>query len=792
MFRDKDIRAKKKRCQKKSRTKCVSKKSGGQPEPELVANGSSLDRDAVHCQYLMAESFVKSILDWKCQIPRDEFKDIADVMLKRLASILEYSPSNGEDRKSQQMRFLADVIASWIVGVLFEVAEAKKTELEEECERRRKEQEEETEEESDDESEDTDDDDDDRPKGGGGGRRKEDEDKRKKGGKDGKDDDDDDQKPGRPVGSGDAEEAPEAGGLKDPKQEVTEDPAPSKPEPGETAPPQEVERESKEEETFHDARTELGSPLDEDEKKTLARKLEDTELMMNGDVDNKKPDKALDEVQKDPPIEKYSEPEVREPFAAVLEPDKLRDTVKGEFAIGKQRDDGLLKKPVEVSQVAETKFAEIGDEMKSADGFVDRARPLAAAEEITGRKSMEIGEGAAPTTLTTSPVEDGRMPAVEISSVSKSEKDVMAAAKKVDDRETAATPTKISEAAEAPEAKQEDTGASTVLVDDGDAGTEALKAEFDEERQTRKSTAPSKVPTKSVDAEEFREKKADPDEHDQPKNLTEPFQLEPVQKLEEIETDMPKKIIDPFEDPSALVTIESLRDKRKEESEKKTRPSRLPPSGKSLIGKMYETDVPFVKFDKIFHTIYNAIEASDENPGVDSITNRLHRAVYEKFANVVQEENRDPLPALTRDVLDVMSGKIALWLRDILTDSQLSFVNKFPATVESVEVREWNDWIGDVFDTANTWSAWIQQTIRQAEGMRSNEVTRGDWRDWTKSVETDALRWRRFYLDSVHRAHQNLTMIRDRHVVKTGTRNPDERKNEYEEEMKITDLETER
>lgn len=104
-------------------------------------SSESLDMKAVNCQYAMARRFVKSIL--ACQpdpaIPPTEYKDITSVILCRLGKELNYDVITCEDRNSQQMRILADVLARWISGVLMDVSENRREELMKECERRRRE-----------------------------------------------------------------------------------------------------------------------------------------------------------------------------------------------------------------------------------------------------------------------------------------------------------------------------------------------------------------------------------------------------------------------------------------------------------------------------------------------------------------------------------------------------------------------------------------------------------------------------------------------------------------------------
>ncbi|KOC59970.1 Estradiol 17-beta-dehydrogenase 12 [Habropoda laboriosa] len=123
----------------------------------------SFDRDAVSCQYLMAERFVRSILQWKCSLGKSELNDVAQVIVKRLADVLEYSPLGTEDRKSQQIRYLADLISCWVTQVLSEVGQSQEEKLMERCRKKEEEMradleaaEEEEEEEEEEEDEDKD------------------------------------------------------------------------------------------------------------------------------------------------------------------------------------------------------------------------------------------------------------------------------------------------------------------------------------------------------------------------------------------------------------------------------------------------------------------------------------------------------------------------------------------------------------------------------------------------------------------------------------------------------------
>ncbi|XP_011313458.1 uncharacterized protein, partial [Fopius arisanus] len=186
------------------------------------------------------------------------------------------------------------------------------------------------------------------------------------------------------------------------------------------------------------------------------------------------------------------------------------------------------------------------------------------------------------------------------------------------------------------------------------------------------------------------------------------------------------------------------------------------------LRKMLQTDVPFLDLLRIFDTIENAVAKEKENQGEDLITDRIHRAIYEKLERLVKAETPERLTAHLRDVLDVLSGKIAQWVRNILTDSEMIFLNENPPMVESGELRNFGEWIVEMSERANSWTVWMQNMITELMKMQPNQVTRADWQNWTRNFAEDALKWRRYYLESVHYAHHNRAMLAGREVVKTG------------------------
>lgn len=92
---------------------------------EDATHVTMLDRDATMCQYLMAERFIKSILEYQHKM-QEGVREISDVIMRRLTSLDEYADVTNSDRAAQQLRLLADVIACWIIEIYDEVAETHK------------------------------------------------------------------------------------------------------------------------------------------------------------------------------------------------------------------------------------------------------------------------------------------------------------------------------------------------------------------------------------------------------------------------------------------------------------------------------------------------------------------------------------------------------------------------------------------------------------------------------------------------------------------------------------------
>ncbi|XP_051161204.1 glutamic acid-rich protein-like [Leptopilina boulardi] len=222
----------------------------------------------------------------------------------------------------------------------------------------------------------------------------------------------------------------------------------------------------------------------------------------------------------------------------------------------------------------------------------------------------------------------------------------------------------------------------------------------------------------------------------------------------------------------------------KEDTETDKEDEKPETDGKYDSLKLFQTDLPFINFMQIFSTIYKTMEADEENMGQDPIVNRIHRAIYEKCYNAVMLDDSELMTNNAKDLIDVMTGKIAIWLSKILTESQVNLMNKYPAQVESFEVRDWSKWLNHTSKTAKNWSVWLQSLIKEIQKMQDGQVSRGEWSDWTKQVDTDAALWRRFYLDAMHQAHHNVMMMGGREIVKSGEKHYPE----LEKEIRTVDL----
>ncbi|XP_063981870.1 FK506-binding protein 5-like isoform X2 [Diachasmimorpha longicaudata] len=709
LFRDNPPIVKKPR--KVRKRQCKS--SAPSPKKSEVSR-SSYNKDAVTCQYLMAEAFVKSLLQWKCTLPKEEFKDIADIVIKRLSTILEYTPVDSGDRTTQQMRFLADIIAAWIAGVLFEVAEAHKEDLEKECEERRKIKEEEETEDDTEESEEEEfipriieeshslktveaaelGEESEKEEEKSDGEEGEDENKIPKDGYD--DDDEGDDGPGGAGGVSGRTEPPEndaeppVDDEKPPEEETDVSPSEELPEESEPAPDE--------------------APLDT---------LESSSKISATDLDQEPP-------EGDGPSA---------PLGEELPADENPLT---------------------------TEDQEDGDEDQSVvPTAVPSSPPLGTSEDIPDKSAASI-------------------PAIE----SAIEKEVGG-----EESETGALPETLEEAP-----------VLTPEITSEDAGYTPAAAEVPEEALATPATpqaTPSEQVTDSRPSDALATPQSTPSEQlmEEKSSSTLVPQSSTVEGIESevkslIDQTPATPIEEPGEKPGEVATKDDASVKNlglditAEDLSKAGIPSSLPSPGPQTKGqekklkdsefiegnirKMMQTDVPFLDLIRIFDRIENAVAKEKENDGEDLLTDRIHRAVYEKLERLAKAESPEKWTPHLQDVLDVLSGKIAQWVRNILTNSEIFFLNENPPMVESAELRNFGKWIGEMSERANSWTVWMQNMIDEWTKMQSNQVTKIDWQNWTRNFAAGALKWRRYYLESVHHAHHNRTMLAGRDVVKTG------------------------
>lgn len=582
------------------------------------------------------------------------------MIVRRLINVLEYSQPKDEDRKSQQVRYLADVLACWVTGVLFEVAQYQEEKLLERCKKREEEMriDEEEEEEEEDEEEEA-----------------EEEDEKKY-----PDEDDDEDYDWDEDAKRIEEEKKEA---EIPEKEITEKEEEVKLETVDEAvdeadKPEEIEREVQiqPEEQETEIQTE---PQPQVEAEVEARRIEDTEptepeleLVLEVETETESEAEAPQEVETETESEAIQETETE----TEVEPIQEIGTEPESETIQEMETETEVETPktAEELELEAAKPEENTKPDENAAEVEENAKPeeITKAEEVT--EKPEIEEGIKPEEIT--------KPELEIE-------------------------------ADTPEAKPE------AELEEPIEEAEIIKREKEEELKKEKEAEP-KVEEKIEDVPKIKEK--------------------------EIEVRVsPKKIsLEPMEVPKEIDIMKTLED-------------------------VFKTDLPYLTFDKIIDTIYKMIESAPENTGEDPITNGIHRAIYEKLSNIVRLENPDLLTEDLKITMNIVCGKIATWLRSLLTQSQLAFMEQYMPEVESLEIRDWTRWLEYISDVAKDWNIWLRSVIEKILEMESEKITRGEWHDWTKSIDTKALLWRRFHLQTLHQANRNRTMLIGRRIVKTGT-----------------------
>ncbi|XP_033225942.1 calponin homology domain-containing protein DDB_G0272472-like [Belonocnema kinseyi] len=685
LFHDKKIRSTKKCKEKKGKIKCRLKKEIEKRKVE--GDYPRFDPQAVCCQYLIAERFVKSILDWKCPIPREEYRDIADVILRRLSLIIEYTPIDHGDRKSQQMRFLADVISCWISGVLLEVAEDHKKELEEECVRRKQAEEEETEEEEEEEEEEEDSEEETESTLSAKSDEESEDDKEDKEKDENKKDEGNQKKKSERDSSAQTEE-----------QNVIEE--------GEAEGEVMSENEKAEEEE-----TERRNAEEEAESQTFEEEAVENEILEEAEIANKR---AEEEELARKQVEKETE-------MKILEDKEAEKTGLEEAEIERK----IVEEAAEAKRIEEAENARLEEEQAKIKKLEEKAEKIRLEEEAEKIRAEKEAENIR-----------AEKEAEKIRAEKEAEK--MRAEKEAE---------KIRAEKEAEKIRAEKE-AEKIRVE-----KEAKNIRIEEKAEQKKLEEAAEKKNKEKEAEAKR---------------IEALKEGEVQEVDQSTTTKEIDLITPAEEKPIPETKEFIPIET------------CPPI------KVFQSDLPFVTFIQICNTLYSMIENKKENTGQDPVINRLHRSVYEIFHNAVLTENPTSLTENAKDVIDVMAGKIATWLSKVLTESQILLLEKYPPEAESKEVRHWSNWIHHTTETAGNWSLWLQKLIEEVKKMQDNKVTRGQWEDFTLSLNKNAILWRRFHLETLHKAHHNIIMLKDREVVKTGEKKTP---NYPETELNAFDLE---
>ncbi|KAK2588824.1 hypothetical protein KPH14_001696 [Odynerus spinipes] len=767
-FRDrkrKRIKKKREEPRKFGRVTRKAKKPG-------MMSGTTLDKDAVTCQYLMAERFVKSILDWKCPIPKNEYQDIARVIIRRLSYVLEYTPLDESDRKSQQMRFLADVIACWISGVLFEVAEDQKAEMEEVCERKRKEAEEEEEEEEE-EDEETDED---------TKRRRKDRDEDDEEEEDEEDEEEEEEEKDKELDEEGKKKAKEEKARKpSAKGGVTED---------EVAVDADADADADAEKLAEEQEVEEQERLQLEEKERLQKEKEEEEARLQKEKEEEEERLRLEEEARLQKEKEEEEERLRLEEEARLQKEKEEEEAR--LQKEKEEEEARLQKEKEeeaarLQKEKEEEAARLQKEKEEEEARLkkekeeEEARLKKEKEEEEARLQKEKEEEEA-RLQKEKEEEEERLRVEEEARLQKAKEEEEA--KLQQEKEEEEERLRLEEEAKLQKAKEEE---EAKLQQAKEAEEEKLRLEEEARLQKEKEEEEAKLRSEEEKLRLEEEAKLQKEKEEEAARL----QKEKEEEAERLRLEEEAKLQkEKEEEKAALQEEEGEEAKRRREEEKRQREEEKKKEQvlleqveeekreKSILsigdyGDLFGTDVPFVTFGKLIDVLYAMLETMPEAKGVDQVRDRIQRAIYDKIGGLIEGEDPEALDEHMRDVLIVLAGKIANWLKGILSESQIMFLDKFPAQVESIEVRDWTMWLASVSDTANDWASWLRKVVEEAEDISEEGITRGDWQNWTKSVDIDALLWRRFHLQALHQAHRNVTLMAQRQLVKTGNKTLD-------------------
>lgn len=204
---------------------------------------------------------------------------------------------------------------------------------------------------------------------------------------------------------------------------------------------------------------------------------------------------------------------------------------------------------------------------------------------------------------------------------------------------------------------------------------------------------------------------------------------------------------------------------------------------------LFKTELPWVTLHNMVQSLYRLLDCLKPNDECDPIVNRMQAAIYERFVRLVISETPDLLDENVKNTAMIVSGKIAVWFKCILGESQIMFMDKYPAVVEGPEILAWSKWLLKTTNRGKKWKDWLETTVREAKSMAGKPMTRGDYHDWTKKMDIKALQWRKYYNDTRHIARRNRILLSDRDVVGCDEQYPELDEFTEEELQSIINLE---
>lgn len=191
-----------------------------------------------------------------------------------------------------------------------------------------------------------------------------------------------------------------------------------------------------------------------------------------------------------------------------------------------------------------------------------------------------------------------------------------------------------------------------------------------------------------------------------------------------------------------------------------------------MAASLNTKEMPLVTFAKILDALYAMIECDTENKLCNPMVNQLHEAIYKKLEPALLEEScnegdQKVFKERTKDVLDVVSGKLALWLMRIMDEKQLDVLRETKPKVESRVIREKVQRSTKFVDMAMDWMKSFDELIEDIKRMKKQPITQQDLQKWKNKVDKNILLFRRDYLEAKHEDHHDKMMLTGREVIKT-------------------------